>query len=186
MYLSPFDWSQDGRYLIYGLYRTTRPAGFDLWILPMHGGGNPYPFLESEHTARFGSFSPDGRFVAFSWSHSGQDEIYVRPFDRSKSRQWRISADGGTQPRWSDDGKQIYFFGAGKRVMSVAVRTQGDEFAAGAPVPIMPLPRLPYTFSGYLYDVSPSGDRVVFIRINATLGNPPVRVILNWEGLLKR
>lgn len=185
-YPSPFDWSLDGRYLIYGLYRTTRPAGFDLWILPMHGGGSPYPFLESEHNARFGSFSPDGRFVTFSWNSLGQDEVYVRPFDRAKIRQWRISADGGTQSRWSKDGKQIHFLGAGKKLMIVAVKTQGEEFVAGAPVPIMPLPRLPYTFSGYLYDVSPKGDRVIFIRINATLGNPPLRVILNWEELLKR
>jgi len=152
----------------------------------MQGGGNPYPFLESEHNARFASFSPDGRFVAFSWNPSAEDEVYVRPFDRARTRQWRVTAGGGTQPRWSKDGKQIYFLGAGKKLMSVAVKTQGDEFVAGTPAEIMPLPRLPYTFSGYLYDVAPRGDHVVFIRVNADLGNPPLRVILNWEGLLKQ
>jgi serine/threonine protein kinase/Tol biopolymer transport system component len=186
VYPSPYDWSLDGRYLIYGVHRTTRPVGFDLWILPMQGGGNPYPFLESEHNARFASFSPDGRFVAFSWNPSAEDEVYVRPFDRARTRQWRVTAGGGTQPRWSKDGKQIYFLGAGKKLMSVAVKTQGDEFVAGTPAEIMPLPRLPYTFSGYLYDVAPRGDHVVFIRVNADLGNPPLRVILNWEGLLKQ
>jgi eukaryotic-like serine/threonine-protein kinase len=182
---SPYDWSRDGRYLIYALYRATRPAGFDLWILPMDGSGNPYAFLESEHNARFGSFSPDTRFVTFSWNPAGQEEVYVRPFDRAKARQWRISAGGGTQPRWSRDGRHIYFLGAGNKLMRTAVSIRG-EFMAAAPVPLMPMPRLPWAFSGYLYDVSPRGDRVLLTRINPHVGTPSVRVILNWEGLLKQ
>jgi Tol biopolymer transport system component len=198
-YISPYDWSRDGRRLIYGVAPTvwsrdgrrliygvsTTASKLDLWILPLEDGGKPYPFLESDYSARFASFSPDGRFVAFSWSPSGQDEVYVRPLDRSKNRQWQVSMDGGTQPRWSNDGKQIYFLSTGRKLMSAAVKVQGDEFVSAAPVAIMPLPWLPFTFSGYLYDVSPRGDRVLFIRTSTTRGSTPIRMILNWEGLLK-
>jgi eukaryotic-like serine/threonine-protein kinase len=183
--VSPYDWSPDGRLLIYGM---SSPSGWDIWILPLEAGAKPYLFLGSQGSARFGSFSPDSRFVAFSWDVSGHDEVYVRPLNPAKSRQWRISgASGGTQPRWSKDGKQVYFVGGGEKLMSAAVKVRGEEVIADTPVPVMQLPRLPYTFTGYLYDVSPRGDRIAVIRVSTTRGtSPPIRVILNWEGLLRR
>ena len=65
---------------------------YDLWMLPLGDSQPPYPFLESDHSARFAQFSPDGQFVAFSWAQSGRDEVFVQaPVGRT--------AGGGRFPR---------------------------------------------------------------------------------------
>ena len=182
---SPYDWSRDGRLLIYGVM-ADGGGHFDLWILPLGGSQPPYSFLESDHNARFAQFSPDSQFVAFSWAQSGRDEVYVQSVDRQNSRRWQISTSGGTQPRWSNDGKQIYFLGADGKVMTAPVKVKGAELEPGAIVALFPYPQLAVTSSAYQYDVSPNGNRFVFLRASAWSVGPPLRMVVNWEGLLKR
>ena len=159
---------------------------YDLWMLPLGDSRPPYPFLQSDHSARFAQFSPDSRFVAFSWAQSGRDEIFVRNVDGEKRRSWQISTSGGTQPRWSRDGKQIYFLSGSGKVVSAKVRVRGEEIEIAGSDALFPHPALAATSSAYQYDISPDGDRFVFLPAGTRSSGTPVRIILNWEGLLKR
>ena len=74
------------------------------------------------------SFSPDGRWVAYSSNESGTYEIYVRPFPAAGGR-WQVSDGGGRFPRWSGDGKEL-FYRTNEGIMS-AIEAKGDAFQVG-------------------------------------------------------
>ena len=57
--------------------------------------------------------SPDGKYVAFESDETGQDEIYVRTFPDPDDGRWTISTDGGSEPMWNPDGKELFFRGIG-------------------------------------------------------------------------
>jgi Tol biopolymer transport system component len=83
---TPQDWSRDGKYL---LYSSSKLGGApDLWALPMFGAREPFPFVHAEQEA---SFSPDGKWVAYSSDESGRMEVYVSPFSPPTAAQRKRS-----------------------------------------------------------------------------------------------
>jgi serine/threonine protein kinase/Tol biopolymer transport system component len=111
------DWSPDGRYL---LFSTTTVADFDLWVTPVTGESKPTSFLSAPGDQWHGNFSPDGHLVAYSSSESGRFEIHVQTFPLS-DWQSTISTDGGYEPRWRGDGREIYYLSPDQTLMAVAV-----------------------------------------------------------------
>ncbi len=73
-------------------------------------------------------FSPDGRFVAYCSNESGQYEVQVQPFPEGRGK-WQVSTSGGGQPRWSKDGKELFYV-EGDMLIAVAVRTT-PSFSSG-------------------------------------------------------
>jgi Tol biopolymer transport system component len=127
----PWDWSRDGRFL---LYSETLARGADLWVLPLEHEGTPFPFLATEFDETSASFSPDGRWVAYMSNESGRFEIYVRDFapGRSSSRmKYQISSGGGFSPRWRRDGREIYYR-RGTKLYAASVTVSGTELQVSA------------------------------------------------------
>jgi Tol biopolymer transport system component len=100
------DVSSDGRFLMY--FSVDAKTSTDLWVLPLMENAKPFPFLKMSSAEVWGQFSPDGRWVAYQSFESGQWEIHVRPFP-GPGGQWPVSTSGGAYPRWSHDGKGLYF-----------------------------------------------------------------------------
>jgi len=99
------DWlrfSPDGKFLLFFTGNALSPTGNDLWILPLSGDAKPKPFVQTEFNETYGSFSPDGRWVAYTSAESGRNEIYVVPFPGPGGK-WQISQSGGQYPRWRRD-----------------------------------------------------------------------------------
>ena len=137
----PLDWSRDGRFLIYGTSPVAGVRGEDLWILPVVQGGKPFPFSNSRFTELEGSFSPDGRWIAYVSNETGRYEVYVRAFSAppasADSGKWMISKEGGRMPQWRSDAREIAWFsiGAGNGAV-VAASADVDTtrgFHAGLP-----------------------------------------------------
>ena len=116
------EWSSDGRFLI---YQVTRPgARFDLRYLRRKDSGEgfeSFPFLETEFNEVPPAFSRDGRLLAYSSSESGRGEVYVRRLPEGDFVS-QISEQGGNAPRWSEDGREIYWVG-GATLMAAEVNT---------------------------------------------------------------
>jgi len=92
----PTDWSRDGRFLLYNA--TASKTGNDLWVLPLEGDRKPIPFLRTEFAEGQGRFSPDGRWIAYVSSESGDAEVYVRPFSPNSSG---AGSNAGGKCGWS-------------------------------------------------------------------------------------
>jgi len=181
----PEHWSSDGRYLLFSLLDSQN--GYDLWVLPL-GSGEPKPvsYLQTKFDERQGQFSPDGRWVAYVSNESGdatQYQVYVQSFPIGGGK-FQISADGGVQPRWRRDGKELFYIGPDRKLMALDVKTS-PRFEYDTPKVLFDPSILGgaanYTFSRY--DVAPDGKR--FLVVSAAADNPaaePITVLLNWNA----
>ncbi|MCU1348375.1 MAG: serine/threonine protein kinase, partial [Acidobacteria bacterium] len=70
--------------------------------------------------------SPDGRWLAFVSDASGKNEIYLLSLTGSAGERIRISPNGGENPRWRGDGRELFFLTEPGRVMSVVPNAAGD------------------------------------------------------------
>ena len=80
--LVPTDWSVDGRFVLY-TFAGSFPATSDIWALPLFGDRKPFPVAQTEFTESQGTFSPDGRWIAYTTDETGQPNVYVQPFLRA-------------------------------------------------------------------------------------------------------
>jgi Tol biopolymer transport system component len=159
----PVSWSPDGRYVLY--VTNNERTSNDIWVLLRDGTGLPYPYLHTAASENWASFSPDGRWVAFSATDSGQPEVYVAPFPAA-SRRWRISADGGSQARWRRDGKEIYYVAPNRMLMSAQIDMSGGVTVKG----YEPLFELQHPYGAYhAFDVTADGQRFL---VNTLVVNP--------------
>ncbi|HXY70400.1 MAG TPA: protein kinase [Gemmatimonadales bacterium] len=122
------------------------------------------------------TLSPDGRWMAYVSDESGRPEVYVRPFPGPGGR-WQISSGGGSEPRWSPTGREI-FFRSGTAMMAVAVQA-GASFVPGEPRQL---------FQGSYatdlnypdYDVARDGRSFLMVSLDEQTVNQPITVVLNW------
>jgi Tol biopolymer transport system component len=159
----PVSWSPDGRYVLY--VTNNERTSNDIWVLLRDGTGSPYPYLHTAASENWASFSPDGRWVAFSATDSGQPEVYVAPFPAA-TRRWRISADGGSQARWRRDGQEIYYVAPNRTLMSAQIDMSSGVTVKG----YEPLFELQHPYGAYhAFDVTPDGQRFL---VNTLVVNP--------------
>ena len=175
---APFDWSSDGRFILYSQNEPTTQQ--DMWVLPLFGEQKPFAFLQTQFDEKFARFSPDGRWVAFMSNESGRDEIYVTRFDQPGEK-WRISTAGGRNPRWRRDGKELFYLAADKKLMSVSVKSAAT-FEAGAPTALFKIDSI---LEGD-YEVTVDGQRFLVNSIVAGAQSLPFTVVLNWTKDLRR
>ena len=180
------DWSSDGQHLVFTA-RGDRGAS-DLWLLPIASATpRPSPFIESRFNQTQARISPDSRWIAYTSNESGTDEVYIQSFPTPGSKR-QASSNGGVQPRWRRDGKELFYLAADQRLMAVPVRL-GATFEADAPVPLFRTRLIPQGSQSILlptaYDVSADGQRFVVTGAPDDPG-PPITVVLDWFGALKR
>ncbi|HEV8133461.1 MAG TPA: hypothetical protein VGP85_02240, partial [Pyrinomonadaceae bacterium] len=169
----PFDWSPDGRFILYEKDPT------ELWVLPVSGDAKPYALIQTKTYDANARFSPDGRWVAFVSDETGRKEVYVTRFDHPGEK-WPISTDVGNNPRWRRDGKELFYLAADSKLMAVQIKP-GEKFDAGAPTALFKSDPLSPD-----YDVTADGQRFLFIASAPGNQRLPFAVILNWMADLKR
>ena len=174
-------WSPDGRVLAFQQLHPT--TGWDIWMLLDVGGRKPRPFLRTVFNEAGGTFSPDGRWLAFVSDESGQDEIYVQSF-RSPGRRRKVSVDGGAEPVWSKSGRRL-FFRKGESMLTVDI-SKRPPFASSTPRLIF---EGSYSRSSvYVANYDVMEDGLWFLMIQGDdQGTTPMefRLILDWAEKLK-
>jgi hypothetical protein len=174
----PLSFSPDGRFLLYCKRKNERD---DLWILPLTGDRKPQPFVATPALEPIGQFSPDGRYVAYMSDEAGRYDIYVAPFPGPGGR-WQISQSGGVEPRWSRDGKELFYFAPDNRLMAAQVKTNDSSFEVGA---IQPLFQVPGQGFGFRYDVAKDGKKFLVVS-GLPQGFSPITLVTNWTAELAK
>jgi serine/threonine-protein kinase len=168
----------DGR-LVVSAGLVSLPRNYDVWAYPLADGGEAFPLVESPFNEQWADVSPNGRWLAYDSDESGRQEVYVRGFPEG-SRRWTISTQGGRDPRWSRDGKEL-FYAEGTRMMAVPVGAEG-EFSAGQTQFLFER-RDMLAGDGADYDVLDDG--FVIVQFDSLAQLSEFRVIQNWTAGLE-
>jgi Tol biopolymer transport system component/predicted Ser/Thr protein kinase len=184
----PSDWSRDGRFLL--VHQPLISYDFAAIPDPLRAGAHqPIPAIPTNSTflETHGQLSPDGRYLAYSSNESGRAEVYVCPFlpAGGHAGKWLVSSNGGSQPRWRGDGKEIFYIDPGHAVMAVDTATQ-PEFRAATPRSLFTSPGLGGSQALFEYDVTRDGKRFLMIGAPEGAVSEPATVVLDWEALLKK
>ena len=144
---------------------------------------NPVKFLGSPSDEIQPSFSPDGRFVAYASNDSGTFQVYIQTFPLS-DRKWPVSTNGGYEPQWRGDGREIYYLSVDRKLMAVPI---GPGPSFGVPKALFQT-RVPVGVDPSRMHYVPTRDGQRFL-VNTQTGDPapnPITVVLNWTAGLKK
>jgi serine/threonine-protein kinase len=191
----PRVWSftRDGRHMAF--HDRNSETGFDIWTLPLDLSdpdnpkpGKPELYLRTPADELVPRFSPDGRWIAYRSTESGNGEIYVRPFPAAGGSKWQISTGGGLYAFWSNNGRELFYETVDHRIMVLDYTVDGGSFLPGKQR-FWSDKQLFYTGTSNL-DLAPDGKRfVVFVLPEAApgqKGNLHVTMLLNFFDELRR
>jgi len=175
---NPWDWSRDGKYVL------VRKAN-ELWYLSWPGR-EAKPLSQAKWTVRNAQFSPDGRWMAYASNETGNWEIYVSPF-LSGNGKWQVSSGGGQEPKWRQDGRELFYVSSEGKMMSVAVKT-GANFEPGSPIALFQTHRRQpvSALDVFSYDVNADGQKFLVLTKVDEANAAPLSVLLNWASEMDR
>jgi hypothetical protein len=175
---TPTSVSRDGRYLLYNENNPADPGGTSMWIVELQGDRKPRLLVDAPDGEFDPQFSPDGRWIAYEAPVSSREEIFVIPYPGPGPRR-QVSSDGGGEPLWSHDGRELFFQGA-DGLMGVTV-TSGATFSASTPRRVHE-GRFFQTINGNTsYSITADGSR--FLRLQPTAPERAITridLVLNW------
>jgi eukaryotic-like serine/threonine-protein kinase len=172
------DWSRDGKYLLYSRpISLSSGGGRQTWALPLEGERKPSLILAR---GAAGKLSPDGRWLAYASGESGTYQVYVVPFGGGQGK-WQVSANGGSRPHWSKDGKELYYMDLTFSLFAVPVTNAGGALQFGAPQKLITNWSAPSVF----YDVSPDGKKFLLDRVEQQVSQS-ITVVTNFTAGLKK
>lgn len=180
---TPTSVSSDGRWLMFSEAGAHESGGVGIWVMRLDGDRTPQHLFPAPAGESDGQLSPDGKWVAFEASVSSRQEIYVAPFPGPGPRR-QVSTDGGTEPLWSRDGREL-LFQSGTRLMGVTV-TPGAAFSAGAPHLVHEGRFIKSVNGNTSWSVTGDGHR--FLRIQQVDPERAIthfELVLNWFSELK-
>jgi Tol biopolymer transport system component len=191
------NWSSDGRFLLYYTGNGNASTGNDLWALPLAAGAKPTALAQSPASEQAPRLSPDGRWVAYMSNESGRAEVWVIPFAGAAPEaashapevagKWQVSTNGGTDPCWRRDSKELFFVSPDNKLMAVSVDVQGAALRTGVPQPLFEVRRRTTSYRAYgagsSFDVSADGQRFLVNVPVASEQAAPITLLLNWPAL---
>ena len=163
-------------------------TGQDVMALPLDRPHEVHPLVRTPHDERNGVVSPDGRWLAYEANDSGPFQIYVRPFPAVDAGHWQVSTNGGTEPLWGRNGKELFYVGAESALMRVAVE-DGAVWTPGTPTKVF---EGPYDVGTNVvmarnFDISRDDQRFLMIKsAGSEIAVPQIVVVQHFDEELKR
>jgi Tol biopolymer transport system component len=175
------DWSPDGRYIVYRTGANTNT----IYALPMFGDRKPFPVIESEFNKDGSHVSFDSEWLAYNAIESGSSQVYVVSFPKPDQKR-QVSIDGGMQPHWRKDNKELYYLSPDGKMMAVAMTT-APSLSSATPRVLFDTGLSP-SFDGDDFAVTPDGQRFLLLKplsAQPPAPQPPLTILVNWNATLK-
>lgn len=193
----PSDWSRDGS-TVFLTHVQEVANNADISALRL-GERAPILLEGTQFNEAGATLSPDGRWLAYDSDESGRYETYVRPYPDA-TRKWQASTAGGSFPRWSHDGRELFYLTGDGAMMAVPVEAGETGLSLGAPRRLFRADVVlgnHYSAIGEVghvpYAVSPDGERFLInermsaARADAGPAKPAsIVVLVNWTAALEQ
>ena len=185
--LVPFDrtqqyaggWTPDGKQVVFT--KRNQEYGLDIWVVDVSTGAHQ-PILATPFQEHRPAVSPNGRWLAYASDASARREVYVREFPKG-AWQIRLSVDGGTDPVWRADGRELFYYQPDGVIMAVPIGSNaGGRPAAGVPVRLFAIEPRAYRS----FDADASGQRFLMNMVDPGGWSRPDDVAVAWPRLLRR
>ena len=174
--------SPDGGRAIFD-YQMNINSG-DITELGLQPNATTVRLVNSSFNEYAAALSADGHWLAYQSNENVRPEIFVRDMSGSGGR-WQVSTDGGEEPHWSNDGRQL-FYRKQDSFMGVTCEVQ-PTFKAGTPKDLFKGIFDLRSNSGVTYDVDPKSGRLLMIRpAEGSIETTKIKVVLNWFEEVKR
>jgi serine/threonine-protein kinase len=174
----PACWTPDGKEVLVF-------DGESIWVIDADRASEPRLLFDTPFRELTPSVSPDGRLLAYLSNRSGEIQIFVSPYpDVTSEAPLQISRNGGFEPRWSPDGRELYFR-EGKRIMATSIERSAVGLRATPPTPLFELTFSPLYPVPSVYDVAPDG-RFLVLEYEAPNERSHAVVVENWFTELER
>ena len=160
----------------------------DIWILPVDGDRKPYPVAREPGIESEPKVSPDARWLAYVQrdTTASQADVYVRSLSTPHAK-WRISTAGGRWPRWSADGKELFYVAADGNLMSVPIESTATVPKTGVHTIVMKIGEgVPGAGGPRFFGMSRDGQRVLLRLTDDLPAAASIVVVTNWPALLTR
>jgi hypothetical protein len=187
----PADTSPDGKWFFF--LRRGETTRMDVWVQPTGDNQAARAILHSDADELSPEVSPDNRWLAYASDVSGTSQVYVGRLglDGAVSGVTRVSTDGGSQPRWSRDGRELFFVNASQgllaaQFMTASVNGRAGSFEHEAPKPLFKARMVPLPGIRRDYDVSLDGRRFLIGTAAGNATASPATILLNWPVALER
>jgi len=172
-------WSHDGAWLVLSV---AGPPSLDLFAMRLGVDSAPRPLLAESHDEGLPALSPDGRWLAYVSTETGEAQVFVRPFPEVQKGKWQISTDGGDAPLWSRDGRELIFRSADGKEIYGSDLTRGPNETSIRKLLQLPVP---YQFEtnglgGQMFELSRDGRRFLMVRQGAGDKSGDLVVVQNF------
>jgi serine/threonine-protein kinase len=164
-------------------YTTGAALKSNVGRLPLKAGAAIEPLAATAADEYGAAASANGQLIAYESDAGGRPEVYVRAAGQT-SGHWQISNAGGEEPRWSPDGKSIYYRFQGRLMRVPIVAT--DPFQAALPVMMFDNVYDLRSDTGVSYQTHPDGSRLLMTMAADITGGSTVRLVTGWFDELKK
>jgi len=172
----PASWSPDEKRLL--IVTSSSRTRFDISVLEMEDM-KVRPVLQTTSNESQAEFSPDGKWIAYTSTDTGRQDVYIMPFPNT-GRKWQVSALGGTLAHWRGDDRELFYLALDGSIMSVSVEAHGSDLVLGRPQ------RLFQLSADGNYDVSADGQRFLVMTPAQKEEQPPLSLVFSWTSELDR
>jgi len=181
----PTDWSPDGRHLIVNTRLATPAArAGDVWSVSLETGGSAKAILSGPFPEYDARISPNGLWLAYVSEEAGRPEVSVRSMS-GPPRRLLVSSDGGSQPVWRRDGRELLYVDREGRLHGRSVRRQPRGDLTLGVANVLSVPLIGSGHWGTQYELSPDGQYVYVIDRTPAPRLSDIRVVIGWRALLK-
>jgi Tol biopolymer transport system component/tRNA A-37 threonylcarbamoyl transferase component Bud32 len=180
-------WSPDGKWIIYRTDNVQAGNGDIVAVRTQAGDTTRVPLAATPASETGPALSADGRWLAYASDVSGRKEVYVRPFPDATGGIWQVSTDGGTEPLWSRDGRQLIYRNANGDLVSASISV-GPTFAVGKRTILFNARDYWSNDTSHYYAVTPDGQRFLMVRSVTPAADVGGKLTLveNWFGEVAR
>jgi hypothetical protein len=179
----PTDWSADGRWVL--VQHPETALGYDISAIDVEHGNALSPVVQTAGNDWQGRLSRDQRWLAYTSDVTGQPEVYVRPFMRDGGAV-KVSGAGGAQPRWRNDGRELYYISNDGSVNAVSLKVNGESLTPDVPIRLFAA-RFPATAMGAFGNNYLPVDQGKRFLVAETVGDEhleEIQVVVNWPAVL--